>query len=503
MGLRVRKVRTASGATAVQIVLNRHGTRTIVEHVGSAHTDAELAVLIQTAWDRIHQQSQQAFDLDGLEPSAPAAPVTVVGSSSRVLWEILEQAYAALGFDAVGDDVFKKLVLGRVVEPVSKADTLRVLGELGVTPPSLRTVWRVLARCVAGDWRDALAKAAYPCRALTGGVGLVQYDVTTLYFEAEREDELRKVGYSKERRVYPQIVVWLLVDSEGFPLEIHMFDGKKPEAHTLIPVLAAFRERHRVTDLVVVADAGMLSDANLSALEDAGFGFIVGSRTAKAPKDLAGHFNTHGKVFQHGQIIETTTAMGRGGSHFRRVVYQFSKKRWVRDNQTLDLQRERAERIVSGESRPKKARFVKQGVGEAASLDEGAVWRARELAGLKGYVTNMTIELLDGAGVVAAYHDLFQVERSFRMAKTDLRARPMFHHREESIEAHLTIVFAALAVSRYLQEVGGVSIRQVVKLLRPLRDVTVRVRGENITAVTPAEGAAADLLRRLGEVAQR
>lgn len=89
-------MRTASGATAVQIVLNRHGTRTIVEHVGSAHTDAELAVLIQTAWG-IHQQSQQAFDLDGLEPSAPAAPVTVVGSSSRVLWEILEQAYAALG----------------------------------------------------------------------------------------------------------------------------------------------------------------------------------------------------------------------------------------------------------------------------------------------------------------------------------------------------------------------------------------------------------------------
>lgn len=120
----------------------------------------------------------------------------------------------------------------------------------------------------------------------------------------------------------------------------------------------------------------MLSDANLSALEDAGFGFIVGSRTAKAPKDLAGHFNTHGKVFQHGQIIETTTAMGPGGSHFRQVVYQFSKKRWVRDNQTLDLQRERAERIVSGEVQTQES-----AVREARGLGKLRVWMREPCGG--------------------------------------------------------------------------------------------------------------------------
>lgn len=98
--------------------------------------------------------------------------------------------------------------------------------------------------------------------------------------------------------------------------------------------------------------------------------------------------------------------------------------------------------------------------------------------------------MLDGAGVIAAYHDLFQVERSFWMSKTDLRARPMFHHQRDWIEAHLTIVFCALAIARHLQEQTGCSIRRIVNALRPLRDVTVEVAGKRIVAVTPATGDA-------------
>lgn len=120
MGLFVRKVKTSSGATAVQIARKHHGVRTIVEHIGSAHDDGSLAALMQVAKDRI-DAGQLAFDLDALTPGSPvtAAP-TVVGSTSRVLWAVLEGAYARLGFDTVDDDVFRKLVLARVVEPTSK-----------------------------------------------------------------------------------------------------------------------------------------------------------------------------------------------------------------------------------------------------------------------------------------------------------------------------------------------------------------------------------------------
>jgi transposase len=130
---------------------------------------------------------------------------------------------------------------------------------------------------------DQLAKLCFAHAATHGDVSLVLYDVTTLYWEAEKEDRLRKVGYSKERRVDPQILVGLLVDRAGFPLEIACFEGNKPDKHTIVPVIEAFKARHGIEHMLVVADAGMLSAANLTALDQAGYKFIVGSRTSKAP----------------------------------------------------------------------------------------------------------------------------------------------------------------------------------------------------------------------------
>src|SRR5699024_10717319 len=153
----------------------------IVEHIGSAHTADELAVLMQAGRDKINR-GQLALDLGSLDgTSAVAGQATVTGSSARVLWQTLEDAYQLLGFEAVGDEVFKKLVLARVIEPVSKADTIRVLTETGVTPPGLRTIWRSLARCQERDWRQTVTEAAYRHATQDGPLRLCLYDVTTLY----------------------------------------------------------------------------------------------------------------------------------------------------------------------------------------------------------------------------------------------------------------------------------------------------------------------------------
>jgi transposase len=188
-----------------------------------------------------------------------------------------------------------------------------------------------------------------------GTAAMVLYDVTTLHFEVADEDDLRRVGMSKEHRVDPQVQVGLLVDPTGFPLEIHMFEGNKAETTTLIPVLTPFAERHTVTSMVVVADAGMLSAANLDAIEDARFSFIVGSRLVKAPYDLADHFERHGNYFTDGQILESARRMGTGkGARSRRVVYQWKFKRQKHDDRTINLMITKAEKIAS--ARPRCAR---------------------------------------------------------------------------------------------------------------------------------------------------
>lgn len=518
----IRRVRTASGATAVQIAEYAHGRQRIVKHVGSAHTEAELGVLLAQARDLLEDPAQGALDL-GVEPAPPVAPLVppparaslfdaaagapadardgpgrVVATDSRVLFDALAGVYTALGFDALGDEVFADLVVARVVEPTSLLDAGRVLTDLGRVPASYATMKRTLGRASAGKYRDQVAALCFEHASTSGDVSLVLYDVTTLYFEAEKEDDLRKVGYSKERRVDPQIVVGLLVDRGGFPLEIGCFEGNKAETTTIIPIVKAFQARHNLADMVVVADAGMLSASNLRELDEAHLRFIVGSRATKAPIDLASHFRWHGDAFTDGQQIDTITPRtGRTSENSTalraepvwdrsdhagswRAVWAYSAKRAARDGKTLTLQENRAKAVVAGEKAARTPRFVKT-AGGARTLDEASLARARRLAGLKGYVTNIPAQVMAADEVIGSYHDLWHVEQSFRMSKTDLRARPMFHHTRDAIEAHLTIVFTSLAISREVQARTGLAIRNVIKQLRPLRSATIAINGTKQT----------------------
>jgi hypothetical protein len=523
----VRRVRTASGATAVQIAEYDSGQRKIVAHVGSAHTEAELGILLERAREMLADPAQGSFDL-GIEPAAPqvrlvapaptpalfeaepvagtpaAGPPRVVSTDSRLLFQALDGVFGDLGFGALGDDVFRDLVLARVVEPTSILDTGRVLADLGRKAASDKTMRRTLARCADRGYRDKIAGLCFAHVLASGDISLVLYDVTTLYFEAEHEDGLRKVGYSKERRVDPQVVVGLLAGRHGFPLEIGCFEGNKAEKLTILPVIRQFQARHGIEAMVVVADAGMLSAGNLDDLDEAGLGFIVGSRVTKAPVDLESHFRWHGDAFDDGQVIDTVTPKAgknkdndpalraepawdrKDHPKSWRAVWAFSAKRFARDNRTLTAQENRARDVISGAKPARAPRFVKNDGGTPA-LDEKALARARRLAGLKGYVTNLPVSVMPPAEVISRYHDLWHVEQSFRMSKTDLAARPMFVRKRDAIEAHLTIVFTALAVARETQDRTGLAIRNVIRQLRPLRSATIAVNGA-VQAFPPAIG---------------
>jgi transposase len=347
---------------------------------------------------------------------------------------------------------------------------------------------------------------------------LVLYDVTTLYFEAENEDEPRKVGFSKERRVDPQVVVGLLVDRGGFPLEVGCFEGNKAETTTLLPIVREFQARHNIEGMVVLADAGMLSAGNLKDLDEAALRFIVGSRVTKAPpQDLESHFRWLGDAFTDGQQVDTITPRHGGrraendpnlkvepawdpGEHpgSWRAVWAYSAKRAARDAKTLTLQENRAKAVVARERAARTPRFVTVKNG-STTLDEKSLARARSLVGLKGYVTNIPAPVMPASEVIASYHDLWRVEQSFRMSKTDLRARPMFHHTRDSIEAHLTIVLAALAVAREAQQRSGLSIRHLVRQLRPLRSATITANGARQTLppeIDPIRQAILNTLQR-------
>src|SRR5689334_24529756 len=205
-----------------------------------------------------------------------------------VLLDAVERAYRVLGFAAAtgGDEVFAQLVAARIIEPASKLDSLRVLEEAGAAAASYRTVTRRLRAYAKDSWRQELS-AACAAHARLGPASLVLYDVSTLYFGTGAGDGFRESGFSKERRLEPQITIGLLTDAGGFPLMVSAFEGNKAETKTMLPVIQAFMAAHQLPDVTVIADAGMVSEANQKQIETAGLSFILGMRIPEVPYVVA------------------------------------------------------------------------------------------------------------------------------------------------------------------------------------------------------------------------
>ena len=491
----VRTVKTASGATAVQIVhSSRRGSRDI-EHIGSAHDDGELELLKAVARQRL-AAGQGEPDL-GLERTEPArrgkggGPLPITSSRMGCLVDALEHAYRVLGFGeaAGGDEVFRLLVTARIIEPVSKLDSLRVLEEAGVAPPSYATLNRRLRAYAKNAFRQQVS-AACAAHARLGRASLVLYDVSTLYFETGKGDGFRESGFSKERRLEPQITIGLLADRDGFPLMVSAFEGNKAETKTMLPVVQAFMAAHDLPDVTVVADAGMVSEANQKDIEAAGLSFILGMKIPHVPYVVKQWRREHpGEDIPDGHVFTQPWPAGPKNERRDQVIYyQYRADRARRTLRGIDEQVTKAEQAVSGKAPVKRNRFI-QLSGGTKTVNRELEAKARALAGIKGYVTNLAA-CPDGTPVTAefvigAYHQLFQIERSFRMSKSDLQARPIYHRKRDPIEAHLTIVFAALAVSRWIERQTGWSIRKFVKTARRYRTIQIQAGHHTITAADP------------------
>lgn len=421
----MRTVRTASGATAVQIVHgSRRGARDI-EHLGSAQ------------------------DAQAVEALKAVAHQRLAGGQGEL----------DLGVDT------------------------EILAEAGIDTVSYATVKHRLQGYADDAWRRRLA-AACAAHARLGPTSLVLYDVSTLYFETDAGDGFREPGFSKERRLEPQITIGLLTDASGFPLMVEAFEGNRGETTTMVPTIRTFMAAHQLSDVTIVADAGMISAGNQRAIEAAGLSFILGARTPQIPYVITDWQCRHPDQDIPDKLV-LTQPWPAGPTDKRRdqvIYYQYTADRARRTLRGIDEQIAKAERAVAGKVPVKRNRFVTL-TGADKSVNRTLEAKARALAGWKGYSTNLTTVGPDF--VIGAYHRLFQIERSFPMSKHDLAARPIYHHKRASIEGQLTIVFAALAVSRLVEDRTGWSIRRFVQTARRYRTVQIHAGGRLLTAADP------------------
>jgi transposase len=320
------------------------------------------------------------------------------------------------------------------------------------------------------------------------------FDVTTLYFETFDADELRVPGFSKDNKSQqPQIVVGLLVTPEGFPLGYEVFKGNTFEDHTMLPVLDAFAQAHNVTTPTVVADAAMISRENVAKLKERGLSYIVGARPANVSPTVIARIAA--------LLVQKDGATARIATEHGDLVCDFSAKRYRKDKSEMDKQVTKAKALIAKNEPGKRAKFIAQKDGSEEYLfNDALLAKATSLLGIKGYYTNISEETLSNKEVVARYHDLWNVEASFRMTKHDLATRPIFHRKEDAIRAHMAVCFAALMMGRALEGAAGCSLRSVIDLLWGVTDARIidTTTGKAFSLRSPVGDEIKAILKKIG-----
>ena len=290
----MRTTKTGSGKTAVQVVFRKEGKTNIIKHIGTAQDIKDLKSLRKLAEQFIFEKGKQTllfpeafgqvnsqYDLVSLKY------LSVSGITHKFAHEFLSAFYKLNGFEALDNKLIKDLAIVRIIEPTSKLRSLLLLKKYFAIKHSESTLYKNIGKI--GKLKNKVEKEAtdYAKRHLSFDFSIVFYDVSTLYFEAKKDDGFRKCGYSKDgKHNKPQILIALVVTREGYPIAFDIFEGNKFEGHTMIPVILNFKKIHKINNLTVVADAGMLSQENISKLSKRGLNYIVAARMSNLSHSL-------------------------------------------------------------------------------------------------------------------------------------------------------------------------------------------------------------------------
>jgi transposase len=459
----IRTTKTASGSRAVQVVSYINRKVHVHTHVGSGTSDERLAELKTEAAAWVQQNTQPKLFTDSPALSVLETHYTYTGFRYTYAYEFLHTLCARLAFTTLKSPLLTDLVIVRIFEPASKLRSLTHLTNYFGITCSETTLYRSLKKFPAlkGIVETHLVTTAQT--EFGFDFSFVLYDVTTLYFETFVSDDLRKPGFSKDNKSQqPQIVVGLMVTPQGFPVSYEIFAGNTFEGKTFLPSILAFKQRHSIETLTIVADAAMLSVENMKLLVENKLTYIVGARLGNIPTELLKRIDT--------ALVRTDGHTMRTHSQHGTLVCSFSKKRYSKDLSEMNKQIAKAEAQVTTPSKLKRAKFVSTSQS-AVALNTELVEKTKKLLGVKGYYTNLVG--VSDADIIAHYHSLWNVEQAFRIAKSDIVSRPIFHRMEDSIKAHMLICVMALAISKYVELKTGQSIRSVLDLLKRVTDAMI------------------------------
>lgn len=445
----VRKKVNKSGVISVQVIAKINGKSKLVRTIGSSRNEKEIEYLVEKGYQFIATfGGQKTFDFSD-ESSLLKSVFHKISSHTEVGTQLLlGKIFDEIGFTAVDDDIFRQLVLSRLTYPVSKLRTSDYLDKYHDVDHPVQQIYRYMDK-LHSKQKELVQQISYEHtkKILGGQISVLFYDVTTLYFEIDQEDELRKTGFSKEgKHQNPQIVLGLLVSRNGYPLAYDVFEGNKFEGHTMLPVLDSFKEKYNLEQMIIIADSGLLSNANIDELQSGEYEFILGARIKNEKHDI------QRKILSL-KLNNGDSAVIRKGNLNLIITYSDDRAKKDRINREKGLKK-LEKRIKAG--RLTKSNINNRGYNKYLKMegdinikidyqkfDADGAWD-----GLKGYLTNARLSKDE---IIENYGHLWQIEKAFRISKTDLRIRPIYHRLQHRIETHICISFVAYKIYKELE----------------------------------------------------
>lgn len=485
----IRKNKNRSGSISIQVVRKVGGKTKIVKTVGVTKNLIEVARLEDKAKAMIPELSGQT----GLFPLSSRDHI--IKNHFENLTNLQIQAigpelifgtlFDRIGLGEVNDELFRHLVIARLAHPTSKLGTIDYLYRYLGIHKEVDEIYRFLDE-LANKHQGQVERIIFNhTKQLLGGqIQVIFYDLTTLYFETESEDDLRKIGFSKDGKFrHPQIVLGLLTTTNGYPLGYELFEGNTFEGKTLIPAIQRLETKFELDRPVVVADAGLLSSKNLHALSKAGYEYILGARIKSESDEIKQQILDLKLSLQKPVgIISKILGSKKGQESFdARLIVSYSTARAKKDEHNRKKGLKRLEKRISS-GKLTKSHISNRGYNKYLTLtgkmkvkiNYKQFYTDKQWDGLKGYITNTKLK---PETIIAHYSNLWLIEKAFRISKTDLRIRPIYHHKRNRIEAHLSIVFAAYAVYKELERLlkkhqVPLSIQKAAKLTHTMYQVS-------------------------------
>lgn len=475
----VRKKKNKSGVISVQIIDKSSGKYRMVKTIGSSSEPETVNELVSKAkqWIKSEQRNLE-IDFSGKVDQVSDVlksinQINVVGTEL-----LLGKLYDEIGFNQIEDNLFRLLVLSRISFPLSKLKTVDYLAKYHSINLNVQNVYRYLDK-LYNDQKELIQQISYDhtLKVLNGVINVVFYDVTTLYFQIDDEDEIRKRGFSKEgKHQNPQIVLGLLVSTGGYPLAFELFEGNKFEGHTMLPVLDSFKEKYNLKKLVIVADSGLLSSQNITELQAKGYEFILGARIKNEKQKVKNEILKLGLYNGQSQIIAKDENL--------KLIISYSDKRAKKDKHNRERGLQRLEKQIKSGKLTKSSinnrgynKYLVMDGDINISIDKQKFEADSKWDGLKGYLTNTS---LSKGEIIENYGHLWKIEKAFRISKHDLKIRPIYHRIQRRIEAHITINFAAYKIYKELErqlkdKKSKLSPEQAIDIAKTIYGIVIKI----------------------------